>query len=137
MRSVLSCAVLGLALVCASVAGAAEADKPAKKPVGTWARDAGGRTLTFTFKEDGLTIKLEDGSGNGVTVSTAYGVTGETVFGVVTKVEKKGTEGGPEKGDLFSFSVKVNKDVLTLGDLKGTNTSEENRKLVEGEYKKK
>ena len=55
------------------------------------------------------------------------------LFGVVTKVEKKGTDEGPEKGDLFSFECKIDKDVLTLSELTGSKAvSDEGKQLLGG-----
>ena len=60
------------------------------------------------------------------------------VFGVITKVEKKGTDEGPEKGDLFSFECKIDKDMLTVSDLNGSKgVSDDGRQLLQGEYTKK
>jgi hypothetical protein len=117
------------------------ADKPPKapvKPVGTWEREVSGNKLAFTFKADNsMSITLSSGELD-IKVQGHYGVTpGGTLFGVMSKVAAKGTDGGPEKGDLFSFKFSVKKDELTISDLKGSKASDEARKIVEGVYTKK
>jgi hypothetical protein len=108
---------------------------PKTKPVGIWKRESDGKTITFTIKaNDTLTLHLLDGDRN-ITVTAAYGITGDTLFGMVTGVEKK-DEGGPEKGELFRFNFKIDKDSLELSELKATRGSDEARKLIEGTYQK-
>jgi len=112
-----------------------EEKKAAKKPSGKFAREVGDRKLVFDFKADTLTIHLTEGDRR-VTAHAAYGVTGDgLLFGVITRVEKKGTEDGPGKGDLFSFQFEESKTEFTISDLKGTRINDEARKLVEGVYK--
>ncbi len=74
-----------------------------------------------------------------LTSDAAYGETADgLVFGVITKVEKKGTDEGPEKGVLFSFQCKVDKDTLTVSDLNASaGVSDTGRQLLQGEYTKK
>ena len=43
------------------------------------------------------------------------------LFGRVSKATKKGVDGGPEEGDLFSFRFKADKDKLTISDLSVVN----------------
>jgi hypothetical protein len=110
------------------------ADPPAKKPAGSWTRKAGDMTITFTFKADTLEARVTNGST--IVVQADYGVTKDgTLFGIITKAKKEGTADGPNEGDLFSFRVKVEKDTLTLSDLKGTAGGEGAKNAVEGEYK--
>ena len=68
----------------------------------------------------------------------AYGLTKDGVlFGYTTKVDKKGTDDGPEKGDLFSFTYKVDGDALTISDLNGSKPpSDPAKALIQGEYKR-
>jgi hypothetical protein len=128
-------------LLAVSVGSAADTKAEGKKQVGTWVRDLGNNTVTFTFgADDKMTCVITGVGGEGtVTVHAAYGVAeGDTVFAVITKVEKKGTTDGPEKGELFSFQFKADKDTLTLSDMKSTLENAAGAKqLVEGEYKKK
>jgi hypothetical protein len=128
-------AVALIALLLPALA-AAEEKKAAKKPTGTYSREAGDRKLAFAFKADTLTISLTAGETK-MTIEADYGVTKEGVlYGVMTKVEKKGTDAGPSKGDLFSFQFDVSGSELTISDLKGTHVNDESRKIVEGVYKK-
>jgi uncharacterized lipoprotein YbaY len=110
------------------------ADAPAKKPAGSWTRKAGDMTITFTFKADSLEARVSNGTT--IEVQADYGLTKDgTLFGIVTKATKTGTDQGPSEGDLFSFRVKVEKDTLTISDLKGTAGGEGAKNAVEGEYK--
>jgi hypothetical protein len=130
-------AIAVFALVLAgSVLGLRAEDKPASQLAGTWERKVGDTTLQLAVKKDVVrfTLKSADGS---IDVDADYGVTKSgTLFGIVTKVEKKGTDNGPSDGDLFSFLVMADKDLLTIKELKGTNVSDEARQMVEGEWKK-
>lgn len=128
-------------LLVAAQGPAADVKADGKKPVGTWVRDLGNNTVTFTFAADNtLTCVITGVGGDGtLTVHAAYGVAeGDTVFAVITKVEKKGTSDGPDKGELFGFRFKEDKDTLTLSDMRSTLENAAGAKqLVEGEYKKK
>jgi hypothetical protein len=129
------CAVLLLA-VCLVPAFAA--DKTPAKPVGTWTRDAGGNLITFTFNADSTyKLKVTLDSGNEAEVEGNYGITADgTVFAIMTKASSS-VDNGPEKGDLFRFTFKVEGKELTLGDLDGTRINDDARRLVEGSYAKK
>jgi hypothetical protein len=115
----------------------AEGEKAAgNKPLGTWKRTVGDASLTFEFKADGMRCVLAAG-GNTIEMDGDYGMTKDGVlFGRVAKVEKKGTNDGPSEGDLFSFKVKVDKDTLSLSELKTHNDSAEAKQLIEGDYQK-
>jgi hypothetical protein len=127
--------VLALALVCAVPLAAA--DKKTEKPLGTWTKAEGDRTVTFTFKADALTTVLKGGEAK-IEATCDYGVTKDGVlFGRIGKVSKEGVDGGPDEGDLFSFRFKLADNKLVISDLNGTKINEEARKLVEGDYEKK
>ena len=124
--SILCC----LVLVSASFAE----EKVTKKPLGTWVRESGGNKLVFAIKAETMTIQMKTPEGNFVAQAN-YGVTSDgTLFGILTKVESKGLENAPQKGDLFGFDFSANKSELTLSNLKGTRTSEDAAKAVEGVY---
>ena len=127
--------------VLASVPLATAADKAekAKKPSGEWTHTVGDFTVTFKFEDETLHVEVSKNNGDCLNVDAAYGVTADgLVFGVITKVEKKGTEEGPEKGDLFSFECKIDKDVLTISELtSGKGVSDEGKQLLGGQYTKK
>ena len=109
-------------------------EKVTKKPLGTWVRESNGNKLVFAIKADSLTINMTTSEGN-ITAEASYGVTSDgTLFGILTKVEKKGMENGPQKGDLFAFDFSANKKELTISNLKGTRTSDDAAKAVEGVY---
>jgi hypothetical protein len=110
---------------------------PAQKPLGTWTRALGEGKITFTFDAETLRAELVGEGDQALTIHAPYGLTADgTVFGIITKVESKGGASGPEKGDLFSFQVKVEKGELIISDLKGTRESDDARRIVQGEYKK-
>ena len=109
-------------------------EKVTKKPLGTWVRESNGNKIVFDIKAEGLTINVTTGEGS-LTAEASYGLTSDgTLFGILTKVEKKGMENGPQKGDLFAFDFSANKKELTLSNLKGTRTSDEAAKATEGVY---
>lgn len=112
-----------------------EEKKAVAKPMGTYVREVGGRTLSMTFKSDSVLIRVKDDTID-IAVHAAAAVDGDVLFANVNKVEKKGTESGPEKRDLFSFQFALSKGELTVSNLKGTNINEESQKLVEGVYRK-
>ena len=139
------CATATLLVVLAFVSFVPAADKPAtsekktNKPIGTWTHTVNEFTVTFTIKPHGLTVQVAKSEAESLTVDTAYGVTEDGVlFGYTTKVDKKGTDEGPEKGDLFSFAYKVDGETLTISDLNGSKPpSDPARQLIQGEYKLK
>jgi hypothetical protein len=131
------CRALVLALAASIVLPAAAADKePARaKPLGAWERGAGDAKVTFTFTADTLKAVVATG-GATVTVDADYGVTKDgTLFGLVTKVVREGTNDGPSENDLFRFRFTVDKDKLTLKDLHPAN--DDVKAILEGDYKKK
>src|SRR5262245_52495869 len=126
--------VAALLLVLAVGPLALAAEKAAKKPLGTWTRESDGRKLTFGFKDDTMTVRFSHGDRK-FEATAAYGVTDEgLLFGVFTKSDKKEGEGGPDKGQLFSFRYEVKGNELTISDLNGTKVNDEARKHVEGVY---
>ncbi len=121
--------------VVAALPALALAGEKAKRPSGTYTRAAGDRKVTWTFKDDALKIKVQIGAGS-LDYEAAYGVTKDGVlFGIFTKAEKKGIEGGPSKDDLVSFRYELSKGELKISDLKGTAIDDEGKRLVEGVYK--
>lgn len=129
----LSLTLAGLIVLASPATGADDV----KKPAGAWTRTAGDNKITFDFKADSLHVTITN-SGNSLEIVADYGLTKEgTLYGIVTKVERKGIDGGPEKGALFSFRVKMDKDTLTISDLKATEGQDESKQLVQGDYKKK
>jgi hypothetical protein len=127
-----------LLAVLALAACAPAADKADGKPLGTWSHKlADDTTVTFTFAADKLKCEILTSSGGTLLLDGAYGVTDDgTVFGVITRAEKKGVDAGPEKGELFGFKVKLDKDRLTVSDYRGSVERPEGKGLIEGEYKK-
>jgi hypothetical protein len=126
--------IVGLLALFAGSAAAVAADAPAK-PVGTWTRNLGENSIKFDIKADNLAVTLTDGSKNTLQIDCSYTIKDGVLSLTVKKVERKGIDGGPGEGDTFSFRFKVDKDKLTISDLKGTD-SDEAKQLVEGDYKK-
>jgi hypothetical protein len=126
---------LGFVVVIASFA-VADGDKAASKPLGTWKRSAGDNSIIFEFKTDVLRCTIAT-NGNTIEAEADYGITKDgIIFGRISKVTKKGTEDGPTEGELFSFRIKVEKDMTTVSDLKTSTESPEAQQLLHGEYKK-
>jgi hypothetical protein len=128
---------LTVVLLAAAPGGAEEKKKDAvKKPIGTWTRSAGEAKITFAIKADTLKITLARGDTKIEADADIAFTKDGYLFGRLSKVEKPGGD-GPSEGDLFSFLVKMDKDKITLSELKTSgNTSDEARQLVEGEYEK-
>jgi hypothetical protein len=138
------CATAALLTVLLFVPFVPAADKPAKaektnKPIGTWTHTVNEFTVTFKFDaHNKMVVEVAKSDAESLTVHAAYSVTDDGVlFGYTTKVEKKGADEGPEKGDLFSFAYKVDGDSLTVSDLNGSKPpSDPARQLIQGEYKR-
>ena len=127
-------AALALTVACAAPAAAADA---VKKPLGTWKKTEGDTTITFTIKADGMRVVLKGEGDTKIEVQADYGQSKDGVlFARISKITKTGIDGGPDEGDLFSFRFKVEKDKLTISDLSAPKTSDEAKKLVEGDYEK-
>jgi hypothetical protein len=125
-------AALALGLVCAAPLAAAD---DAKKPVGTWTKTEGDLTITFVIKKDGMDVSLKGGDRK-IAVTADYGLSKDGVlFARISKITKENAD-GPDEGDLFSFRYKVEKDKLVISDLNSPKTSDEAKKLVEGDYTK-
>jgi hypothetical protein len=95
----------------------------------------GESTVKMEIKDDRLHFTLTDGLGNSLLVEATYTVKDGVMESIVKKVEHKGIEGGPSEGDKLTFRVKVDKDRMTVSDLKSVG-HEEAKQFVEGEYKK-
>jgi hypothetical protein len=131
-------AVLAVLAFAPFAPAADKAEKP-KKPAGAWTRVVNDVTVTINFEDDALHCEMARADGVCIKINASYGVTPDGVaYGIVTRSEKKGTDEGPDKGILFSFTYQADKDTLTLRDLNASvDVSDEGRKLLEGEYKAK
>jgi hypothetical protein len=130
-------AVLVLASLAAYVVSVQAEDAKAKRPTGTWEKKIGDNQIQLDIKEGSVRITVTTAEAT-IAVDADYGITKDgTIYGIITKVEKKGTCEGPTEGDLFSFKYSLQNDVLNLKDLKGSRDSEEAKQLIEGEYKSK
>ena len=130
-------ALTALALGTARADDKKDDKKPAQPITGTWAKDADGAELVFTFKsKDQLTLKATVGA-NAVTVTCKYAVEKGVVSAEVTDVKEEGDfPAKPAKGYKMKFAFKVAKDIATLSDFDADN-KDEVKGIVEGEYKAK
>jgi hypothetical protein len=138
--AVTATAALLLAALVAQVGDAKEKSAKKKKeagvkrPVGTWTRSDGDRSVSFKINKANLRCTLTEGD-KSLVVDADYGVSRDGVlFGRISKVEKKGVEGGPEEGMLFSFHFSRKGDTLTISNLQAP-TGDEARQVIEGDYK--
>jgi hypothetical protein len=114
-------------------------EKKDNKPVGIWTREVDEAKLKIEFKKDKLVFSMKNNEGT-ISVEATYEVDKDGLLkGKVTKVEKKGIDGGPDEGDTFSFKFKTKGDKSTLSELKdkdGKDVNPATKQLIEGEYKK-
>jgi hypothetical protein len=104
-----------------------------KGPLGEWVRTKDDSTVTFKFTADTLYFTSDSTLGK-IDLEADYGISkdGKNLFGRIRTVKEGG---GPAKGDLFSFGIRVKGDTLTISDLKGTGAIALAQSL-QGEYKK-
>ena len=131
MSRIAFCVVLfatGLAL--------AEDKKEAPKLSGSWAREADGTEIKFTFKEKTLEVSVKNGD-NGMTATADYTIDKDSVLKAkVTKVEEKGSfPAKPNEGFEFSFKITIKDKKAKIEDFKSEH--EGAKDVVEGEYEKK
>lgn len=113
------------------------ADPTAKNLQGTWVKSFDDFKLELTFTENKLNISVAKGDAK-FQLDTDYSAGRDgTVFGRIISIKEEGITPATEKGDLFSMVFDVQDGKVIVKDLKGTNTNEDAKKLVEGEYKKK
>ena len=129
-------AVFVAAFVCVATLVADEAPE-LKSLSGTWSKQAGEFEVEFAFKGEKLAISLKRGSDKLILDSDVAVSRDGRVFGRVAVVTEDGIAGGGDKGELFTFNATVSGKSVTVSELRGTNVSDDARKLVEGEFKKK
>ena len=129
-------AVFVAVFVCVATLVADEAPE-LKSLSGTWSKQAGEFEVEFVFKGEKLAISLKRGSDKLILDSDVAVSRDGRVFGRVAVVTEDGIAGGGDKGELFTFNAKVSGKSVTVSELRGTNVSDDARKLVEGEFKKK
>ena len=123
------------ATLCFANLGAAE--PTSKNLQGTWVKSFDDFKLELTFTENKLNISLAKGDAK-FQLDTDYSAGRDgTIFGRIIAVKEEGITPATEKGDLFSMAIDVQDGKVIVKDLKGTNTSDDAKKIVEGEYKKK
>jgi hypothetical protein len=134
MARVTTVALTLLLMFVSAAPGADEKGSGKSKPVGIWKRTAGDHSITFTIKGDTLQVIVKSGDRT-MEFDADYGVSKDHVlFARISKAKKEGD--GPCEGDLFSFQFKVEKDTLTVSELKTSHDSAEAKDLVQGEYQR-
>lgn len=112
-----------------------EAKKDDVKLTGSWARDADGTEIKFTFKEKTLEVGAKNGD-NGMTATCDYTFKDGIVKAKVTKVVEKGEfPAKPNEGFEFSFKITIKDKKATIDDFKSDLDGA--KAVVEGEYEKK
>ena len=113
------------------------AEPTSKNLQGTWVKSFDDFKLELTFTENKLNISLAKGDAK-FQLDTDYSAGRDgTIFGRIIAVKEEGITPATEKGDLYSMAIDVQDGKVIVKDLKGTNTSDDAKKIVEGEYKKK
>ncbi len=109
-------------------------EAPWRKPVGTWERQAGDAQVRLAIK--GESLHLTFSSPDAVAdVDADYGANKSGLaFGVITKIEKKGTEADFGEGQLFSFRFSLSKDGLKISEAKAPD-ADQLRQWLDGDYK--
>jgi hypothetical protein len=109
-----------------------------QKIKGSWLREVQGTKVLFQFKADGkMTAKVTPAGADKPMVVTSDITIDKTgaLSGVITEVENGGNDGGPNKGDKYSFKIEAGKDTLAISDFKGVG-DDMVKQLIEGEYKR-
>jgi hypothetical protein len=134
----LSTATFLAALVLVPAIPAADKKAP-DKPVGTWSRKLPNDVvITLALEAEKFRVDVTTDSGASIKLAGSYGVAEDgTLFGIISTVDKKGLDAGPDKGELFSFRFKLDKGTLTISDYKASTDRPEVKELIEGEFKKK
>ncbi len=115
----------------------AEDAKKTTSPQGKWKKDLGnGNYIQFNFHKKNAFKANMKAQGNTITVFADYGISKDSVlFGRINKVDST-SGGGPNIGELFSFTFQIKKDQMTISNLIGTDVGEEARQAIQGDYSK-
>jgi hypothetical protein len=115
------------------VALTARAEEPAvKKPIGKWEHTVDGIKVMVDLTADQIVLTVDVGFK--IIVHGDYGMTKDgKIFAICTKVDNAGVDTAPKVDDLFSFRVVMDKDKLTISEVKPG--GEEAKKFIQGEYK--
>ncbi len=127
----------GVLFAALSLGNTIAAEPTSKNLQGTWVKSFDDFKLELTFTDNKLNISVAKGDAKFQLDTDYFAGRDGTVFGRIISVKEEGITPATEKGDLFSMVFDVQAGKVIVKDLKGTNTSEDAKKLVEGEYKKK
>ncbi|MSR79809.1 MAG: hypothetical protein EXS11_03680 [Gemmataceae bacterium] len=128
---------LALLLSILSVTLLVSAETNTKNLQGAWVKEINDFKIELDFKGNKLNITLTKGE-NKVQLDTDYSAgRDKTVFGRIVSIKEDGIQPATEKGDLFSLAIEVEEGKIVVKELKGTKTSDDAKKLIEGDYKKK
>ncbi len=129
--------ILALILSTLSVSLLGSAETNTKNLQGAWVREVDDFKIELDFKGNKLNITLARGE-NKVQLDTDYSAgRDKTVFGRIVNIKEDGLQPATEKGDLFSLAIEVEEGKIVVKELKGSKTSDDAKKLIEGDYKKK
>ncbi len=128
---------LALLLSTLSVTLLVSAETNTKNLQGAWVKEADDFKIELDFKGNRLNITLAKGESK-VQLDTDYSAgRDKTVFARIVSVKEEGLQPKTEKGDLFSFAIDVEEGKIVVKELNGSKTSNDAKRLIEGDYKKK
>lgn len=132
-------ALLAVALFAGLGSISAEDKKDDKaKPTGVWSKEADGLKLTFDFTKADVLVLVAAAGENSLTVTGKYTVDKDGLIKVKSdKIEVKGEfPVKPKDGYTFQFKLKVDGKTAKLSDFDASESADEAKPAVEGEYAK-
>ena len=132
-------ALLAVALFAGLGSISAEDKKDDKsKPTGAWSKEADGLKLTFDFAKADVLVLVAAAGENSLTVTGKYTVDKDGLIKVKSdKIEVKGEfPVKPKDGYTFQFKLKVDGKIANLSDFDASESADEAKPAVEGEYAK-
>ena len=135
-------AVLAVAVFAGFGSIRAEDKKEAKdekgKPAGVWAKEADGLKLTFDFGKPDVVTLIAAAGENSLTITGKYTMGKDGLIKMKSdKIEVKGEfPVKPKDGYTFEFKLKVDGKKAKLTDFDASESAEEAKGAVEGEYTK-
>ena len=137
LGTVLRLGLMALLLSTLSVTLLVSAETNTKNLQGSWVKESDEFKIELDFKGNKLNITLTKGE-NKVQLDTDYSAgRDKTVFGRIVSIKDDGLQPATEKGDLFSLAIEVEEGKIVVKEFKGTKTSNDAKRLIEGDYKKK
>lgn len=104
---------------------------------GAWVKESDEFKIELDFKGNKLNITLTKGE-NKVQLDADYSAgRDKTVFGRIVAIKDDGLQPATEKRGSFSLAIEVEEGKIVVKEFKGTKTSNDAKRLIEGDYKKK